>query len=221
MKKIAFLFLLVIVLSLSACELPLAQADTTNIETQVAQTVAAGETATAMVIQVAKEIYDGQTATAAVEKAVSDALTAAAPPPSDTYTPTDEVTDTPEATDTPLEPSETPTITDTPTETPTDTPEPSPTIKPSATQCFVVINDWCLTHEGCATMTIINKTDSNATVRFWLPKGDTDVTFYPPPGRCTFMIRPGKYNYTFDYCGQHSEGSHALNDNWYINLQCP
>jgi hypothetical protein len=220
-KKISIALLLVLPFLLSACELPFLGGETTNVETQIAQTVAAGETATAVVLQAKQEIFDGQTATAAVQKAVSDALTAAAPPPTDTLVPSDTPTFTPEASNTP-EVSNTPTDTPLPpTETPTETPVPSPTIKASATQCFVVITDWCLSHEGCATMTIINKTTSTAKVRFWVPKGDVDTTFYPPPGRCTFMIRPGKYNYSFDYCGQHSEGSHALNDKWYINFQCP
>jgi hypothetical protein len=71
-------------------------------------------------------------------------------------------------------------------------------------------------------MTILNKTNSTATIRIWLYDGSVDSTIYSPPGiRCAMEMRPGKYNYSFDYCGEHSEGSHALNGNWYIQFKCP
>jgi hypothetical protein len=145
-------------------------------------------------------------------------------PPSPTLEPTDVPTETytpsPLPTDTPTD-TLTPSITPTETPTHTFTPIPTNTIKPSVTSCFVVITDWCLSHEGCATMEIRNKTGMNATVRFWKDDGSVDRTFISPPGRCTFQIRPGRYNYSFDYCGEHSQGAHALNDKWYITFQCP
>ena len=219
MKKFSIILIITLALSLTSCDImnelmgsTTESSTTTNIETQVAQTIAAQETATAMFLAAMNDLYRDQTATAAIEKAVSDALTAAAPPPSDTPTPSETPTDTPAVTDTPTE---------TPSETPTETYTPSPTTQASATACFVVINDWCLTHEGCATMDIRNNTGAAATIRFWDPKTGLDKTFYPPPGQCSFMIKPGKYNYSFDYCGVHNEGSHALNDRWYIVFKCP
>ncbi len=216
--KYLSLLALTALLVLNACSLISPAPSTINIEEQVAQTiaagdaaiVAAGDAATAVMEQAKKEISDEQTVTAAVEKAVSEALTAAAPPPSDTPVPP---TETPDVTATPSE---------TPTETPTETLTPSPTIKASPTQCFVVMDSWCLAHQGCATMQVKNKTGSNATVRIWLNDGSVDSTLYSSPGvLCTLMLRPAKYNYTFNYCGEQTTGSHALNDKWYIELKCP
>jgi len=219
MKKVKYLSLLVLslLLILTACSfLP---ASSANVDEQIAQTVAAQVAATAAMEQAQREIFSGQTATADAEvsmaeataaaetsiaDAVSEALTAAAPPPTDTPIP---------ATITP----ETP-----PTPTATETPIFTNTPKPSPTQCYHVLDLWCLSHEGCHSMTILNKTNSNATVRIWLYDGSLDYTLYSPPGiRCSMVLKPGKYNYVFDYCGEHSEGSHALNGRWYIDLKCP
>jgi len=161
--------------------------------------------------QAQKEIFDGQTATAdaeiSVAAAVSEALTAAAPaapPPTDTPIP---ATDTPEVTATP---------------TATSTPILSNTPQPSPTQCYHVLDFWCLSHEGCHSMEILNKTQTNAKVRIWLHDGSIDYTLYSPPGvRCIMVLQPGKYNYVFDYCGEHEDGSHALNGRWYIKFVCP
>ena len=163
-----------------------------------------------VIVQDQNRGQDAQVATAVFETAVSDALTAAIPSPSDTPIP---LSDTPRATAT---------NSATPTATSTKTLTPSPTIKVSPTACYVVLDNWCLSHKGCSTMEIYNKTGETATVRIWLNDGSVDGTIYSPPGvRCTMMLRPGKYNYAFDYCGDHYTGSHPLNDNWYIYFKCP
>ena len=40
-------------------------------------------------------------------------------------------------------------------------------------------------------------------------------------GMCSFMLRPARYWYEFNYCGEYSEGYHALNDRWWIKFTCP
>jgi hypothetical protein len=107
-----------------------------------------------------------------------------------------------------------------------DTPEPlstsTPTVTPTASPCFKILDSWCLSHEGCSTMRILNKTGSPATIRLHnLPKGKIDKTFEVPDGTCTMMLQPGRYHYDFYYCNKQDSGWHALNDMWYIQFTCP
>lgn len=70
-------------------------------------------------------------------------------------------------------------------------------------------------------MKVNNATNSVATIHIWSDDGLVDSTTYYPPGICYFQIKPGHYNYTFDYCGEHIEDSHALNQGWWIKFTCP
>jgi len=108
-----------------------------------------------------------------------------------------------------------------PTERPTRTEIPTATIFASPAPCFYVIDSWCLTHEGCGKMRVNNATNSDATIHIWTDDRSIDSTTYYPPGICHFLIKPGHYNYTFDYCGEHEEGKHALNQGWSIKFSCP
>jgi hypothetical protein len=198
-------FLLVIFLLLISCSPPKKDATPTN-DTQ-------------------QQVEDAILETSDVETQVAQALTQTA------------LINQPERTNTPLPFSETPVFTEAATSTLTPeftltepslstmTPSPSPTIKASATPCYVVLDDWCLAHAGCSTMTISNKTTSNATITLKNTKYAVNVTFQVPPtslsGTCTMVLRPGSYYYEFSYCGLFNSGNHALNDNWYLNLKCP
>jgi hypothetical protein len=106
----------------------------------------------------------------------------------------------------------------------TNTPPPSPTSNASPTPCYVVLDDWCLGHAGCSTMTITNKTNDNATILLKNTQYGVNVTFKVPPsstnGACTMELRPGSYYYEFTYCGKFNSGNHALNDNWKITFKC-
>jgi hypothetical protein len=211
-------FLIGSILLLTSCDVLISDTQV-GVETQVAGTLSAAMTATAGVQGALDALVEQMTSTAAIQMAVEETLTAAVPSATDTLEPTLTFTITP------IPPTETPP--DTPTITPTDTPvppTPTATIKASATACFVVIDDWCLSHEGCATMDINNATGSNATLRIADKRdgsGKVNSTFTAPPGLCGFMIRPDRYWYEFNYCGEYSEGFHALNDNWWIKFTCP
>jgi hypothetical protein len=202
MKKINGFIILGIILA--ACSFRSTSVDE-ELETRVAGTISAGGTATA-----------------AIETGIANALTEVAPPA--TEVPTD--TPIPPPTDIPTETS---IPTETPTETPTEIPpSPSPTMtatkKPTPAPCYKVLEDWCLSHLGCATMTVINKTDQPAKLFF--KKGDWTASFTiakgvpPPAARCTMVLRPDRYYYKFEYCGKTVDGYHALNDNWYIQFKC-
>jgi hypothetical protein len=147
----------------------------------------------------------------AADAAAAKALTEAAPRPTNTTRPTA------------LPPTQAPTETEGFTETPTRTftPIPTETINASPTPCFYVIDSWCLSHEGCANMKVNNATNSVATIHIWSNDGSINSTNYYPVGICYFQIRPGTYNYAFDYCGQHSEGRNPLNQGWWIKFSCP
>jgi hypothetical protein len=106
----------------------------------------------------------------------------------------------------------------------TNTPPPSPTSNVPPTPCYVVLDDWCLGHAGCSTMTITNKTSDNGTILLKNTQFGVNVTFTVPPssanGACTMELRPGSYYYEFSYCGKFFSGNHALNDNWKITFKC-
>jgi hypothetical protein len=164
--------------------------------------------------------------TRAVETGIAAALTASAEaaPPTEIPPPTD--TQTPE-----------PPPTEVPTKTPTEPPQLTPTSRsliwptatkaaptPTAGACFVVLDSWCLSHEGCATMTVLNKTTDIAKLYFSRDSWSANYTAAPggaTASRCTIMLQPGRYYYKFTYCGKTNDGYHALNDNWYIQFKCP
>lgn len=198
MKKLITFMIIGIILT--ACSFQSTSVDE-ELETRVAGTISAGGTATA-----------------AIETGIANALTEAAPP----------ATEVP--TDTPIPPpTDIPTETSVPTETPTEIPPSltatmTATTKPTPAACYKVLDDWCLSHVGCATMTVINKSDQPAKLYF--RKGDWSYSFTitkgdpPPAARCTMELRPDRYYYKFEYCGKTVDGYHALNDNWYIQFKC-
>lgn len=164
--------------------------------------------------------------TRAVETGIAAALTASAEaaPPTEIPPPTD--TQVPE-----------PSPTEVPTKTPSEIPTIPPTVKaiiwptatsaapaPTAGPCFIVLDSWCLSHEGCATMTVLNKTTTSAKLYFsresWTASY-TQAAAGASPSRCTIQLQPGRYYYKFTYCGKTNDGYHALNDNWYIEFKCP
>lgn len=214
MKPLVLVILGFLAFALSGCSLFTSQ--TTNLETQVAATIAAGETATVMMEQAFREISQGQTATAAINQAVSDALTAAAPvptdtlQPSDTPIPTDTSTPTLEFTLTPSDtPTETPTLTFTPSQTPVVTPKP----------CFKIIDNWCNSHSGCATVDVRNNSGMSSTWHVWSDKLGVDSTFTIPPGVCILMTESGRYDFYITYCGSEvAEFSWQLNDFWLYKI---
>lgn len=203
MNKVSCLIILMIILT--ACSFFSSSSNEEEMETRVAATLIAGGTATS-----------------AVETGIASALTENAPPPTEVPTSTPPPTPTEIPTDTPI-PSDTPLPT--PTETP---PTPSPTVTqtkppPTPSACYKVLEDWCLTHLGCASITVLNKTDQ--ITKIFLRKGDwsTSVSFapgYPTRSKCTIVLRPDRYYYKFEYCGKTRDGYHALNDNWYIEFKC-
>lgn len=172
--------------------------------------------------RVAGTVSAGGTATAAVETGIANTLTETAPPPTEipTDTPVPTPTDIPTETSVPTE-----TLTETPTEIPASpTSAATTTPKPTAAACYKVLDDWCLSHVGCATMSVINKSDQ--PVKLYFKKGDWSASFTiaagvpPPAARCTMVLRPDRYYYKFEYCGKTADGYHALNDNWYIQFKC-
>jgi hypothetical protein len=162
----------------------------------------------------------------AVETGVAAALTASAvaapptepPPPTDTQVPEQPPTEIPASTAT-----KTPRLTSTDKTAPwpinTATKVPTPTVG----ACFIVLDSWCLSHEGCATMTVLNKTTESAKLYFSRDSWSSSYTQAAggmTPTRCTIMLQPGRYYYKFTYCGKTQDGYHALNDNWYIEFKC-
>jgi hypothetical protein len=201
--------LIFIILAVSACNnsaptaaIPVLKETQASIErTQEAQVK------TQQAFDVQKAVEETQAVFKLTEEAMALTLTAALP----SETPTVEASETPIPTDT---------IETTETATPTET--ATATIAPTEGPCFKVLDSWCLTHEGCSTMDIINKTDSIAVIALHnKPKGTFDTRFTVAPGRCTMMLQPGRYHYYFEYCGKTSDGWHALNYNWYIQFTCP
>lgn len=165
-------------------------------------------------------------ATMAVATGIAAALTASAeaappteiPPPPDTLVPEPPPTEIPANT-----PTKTPRLTPTDKSQPwpihTATKVPTPTVG----VCYVVLDSWCLSHQGCATMTVINKTTDSAKLYFsrdsW-SASYTQVAGGAAASRCTIMLQPARYYYKFSYCGKTVDGYHALNDNWYIQFKC-
>lgn len=146
-----------------------------------------------------------KTATAAIEKAVSDALTEAAPPPSDTPLP---ATETPVATDTPEA-----------TETPTETPTEEATAAPPAS--------WQAKSGDCKNETgnveFRNNTGSVATITLVMDSTSRSCvyTIYLIPGPAFFWVEPARYQITITMCGGSEVISftNPLNSNWYFTLK--
>lgn len=121
------------------------------------------------------------------------------------------------ATDTPL-PSPTLTPFDTLTSTATKTPLiPTNTLAPPTS--YFLIDNWCLSHEGCATIDVRNNSGMVSTWHVWNTELGVDSTFYVHPGPNTIETRPGKYNFYITYCnGEVAEFAWQLNNNWYYKL---
>lgn len=198
--------------------------ETSDADADLTQTQEYAERETALMEEAKQELRDEQTATAAVEKAVEEALTTAvgaavaetltaiAPEPSITAIP---VMDLPTAT-----PTDSPMLI--PTETPTAFPTETFILQPTATgsmACYQVLDPWCITHQGCATIDVRNQTGMNSSWRIWSDSEPVDSVFNIPAGHCTLVARPGKYNFQITYCGSEvNDFSWVLNDNWWYKL---
>lgn len=181
------------------------------------------ETTTAMMAEVINEFMDGLTATANLEKAVEEALTTAVaaaiaetltavpPTPFNSPQPTVLVTSTPLKSPLPL-------LSETPTSLPTLTLPPLLTAtKPQI--CYHVIDSWCNSHQGCSTVDVRNQSGLDSTWHIWTQDNSIDVTFTIPPGFCTLVTRPGKYNFNITYCaGEVANFAWQLNDNWWYKI---
>jgi serine/threonine-protein kinase len=181
-------------------------------DTVVVETVVVSATANLEATSAAKTRVAQQTSQAAEEKAnaslTAEALTAAVP--STTHSPMP-------PTDTPL-PSPTLTPFDTPTPIPTDT-SPPPTFTKAPPTSFFVIDNWCLTHEGCATVDVRNQSDMVSNWHVWNTEFGVDSTFNVYPGINTIKTRPGKYNFYITYCGgEVADFAWQLNNNWYYKI---
>jgi hypothetical protein len=186
-------------------------------------THAAAETATAMMDVVKNEFFSGLTRTAAVDKAVEEALTTAVaeavaqtltavlPEPTESRSPTESPTNNPPGSSTPF-PSETPTMLLTSTQL----------LQPTATRsqtCYVVIDSWCNSHKGCSTVQVRNHSGLDSSWHIWSYNIPVDTSIIIPPGHCTIVTRPGKYNFHVTYCdGEVADFSWQLNDKWYYKI---
>jgi serine/threonine protein kinase len=130
----------------------------------------------------------------------------------------------PSETPTPEPPTETPTQEQPPTETltltPTDTLTPMATNTSAPAPSYFVIDNWCTTHQGCATVDVRNQTGLNSSWHIWNTEFNVDTTFTIYPGISTIETRPGKYNFYITYCGGAEVADFAwqLNNNWYYKL---
>lgn len=144
------------------------------------------------------------------------ALTESASKPSDTPWPTDTATDVPTFT---LVPSNTPTLDHTDTPVPTDTPLPSATNTSAPPSTYFMIDNWCLTHQGCATIDVRN--NSGMVSNWHLTNSDfgVDASFTVYPGPAVIETRPGKYQFYVTYCGgEVADFAWQLNNNWYYKI---
>ena len=157
-----------------------------------------------------------QTAIAETEAAKPTATTTLTP----TFTPEPTMTTEPTITqsETPIEPSATLSPTMVP---PTETPVPTKTEKVTAAACYIVVSDWCLSHEGCHQVSVRNHTSAVITMHLWTKDGSTDKTFNLPIGHCTLQLRPGLYNISENSCGEYEEYKHTLNSKWTYKPECP
>ena len=137
-----------------------------------------------------------------------------------TFTPEPTITTEPTITqsETPIEPSATLSPTMVP---PTETPVPTKTEKVTAAACYIVVSDWCLSHEGCHQVSVRNHTSAVITMHLWTEDGATDKTFNLPIGHCTLQLRPGLYNISENSCGEYEEYKHTLNSKWTYKPECP
>ena len=128
--------------------------------------------------------------------------------------------------DTPLPLPPTDTLLPSPTLTPFDTLTPLPTDTPllptntlAPPPSYFVIDNWCLTHEGCATIDVRNNSGMVSTWHVWSTQFGVDSTFYVHPGINTIETRPGKYNFYITYCGgEVADFAWQLNNKWYYKL---
>jgi hypothetical protein len=185
--------LLLIALSLTACEFIPASDDSGDDELQ-------------------KQLEAALTGTAAVEQAVAEALTSEAEKQAAA------ITDTPVPPTATLSPTETPTLP--PTETPADT--PTETIPPTPENPWIM-QAWCLDHVGCVKTNVENKTNDWAQITLtYIETDETKFFTVRPNGRAQITLRPGMYKYVFNFCGgeKYFEGTHTLNNNWKIVAKC-
>jgi len=153
----------------------------------------------------ATQVQNAQTQQA--EEVEAAALTASARPPTDTPWPTDTQTEAPTLT---LIPSDTPTL------VPTRTPVPSLTNTKAPPQTYFVIDNWCLTHEGCATLDVKNQSDMISNWHISNSDLGIDASFIIYPGFATVVTRPGNYTWHVSSCGGSVvyDFTHALNNKW-------
>lgn len=145
-----------------------------------------------------------RTATAAVAKAVSDALTAAAPV----------------STDTPLPATDTPTP-----EPPTETPTEMPTITPSPTTKAVVsyrtVSGDCKNESG--NIEFRNNSGQVATVSLKLKEKGRTCTYFmflaPVGGSVWFWVEAGLYQITMNSCGETVVLDNTLNSGWWFRFR--
>lgn len=135
------------------------------------------------------------TTTAEIEKAVGDALTASAPPSSDT----------PTSTDTPA-----PTYTLAPTSTPTINPTPS----------VITTSGDCKNENG--NIEFRNNTGQNATIEMVMKKSGRTCAYsiILVPGTSYFWFEVGRYQITITVCDRQilSVTSH-ISSNWWFTLK--
>jgi hypothetical protein len=155
--------------------------------------------------QVAATSSAMQTATAVIEKAVSDALTEAAPPPSDTPLP---------ETDTPV-PSDTPEATETPTEV-VDTGGGS-----GSGGGEPVGYTACKDNSGGRTKVRVNNTTGNYAY-LTLVGPEAYQCLIPPGSGYQIFILGGIYTASAIMCGNQNYyyGSFVINATWQLTLRC-
>ncbi|MCH7480818.1 MAG: hypothetical protein IIC79_05435 [Chloroflexi bacterium] len=147
-----------------------------------------------------------QTATVEIQQAIDNALTAAAPPPSDTPLPATQVF-------VPV-PTNTLAVTDTPTATVTI----AATSLPPAS--FQSSSGDCKGETG--NIKFINNTGLNANITLVLEKSGRTCRYaiFLIPGTSFFWIEPGRYDITINMCGDQTINfSNPLNSNWFFTLK--
>jgi hypothetical protein len=201
-KKWSLVVVLIILISISACDSFMQTGNKDALETQQEATLQ-------------KKLEEAQASTAIFETSVAKALTEQAPPPTATFTSTPVPTDTPSSTDTPL-PTDTPEPTETPLYSATPTTDPHPW----------VMQDWCLEHVGCGKYAVVNQTDS------WLQLTAKELEtgyaeFFSIRKSTTgyITLRPGKYRVEFRYWCNNKKDTYTvvwpLSGMWTDYFKCP
>jgi len=118
-----------------------------------------------------------------------------------------------------LPPTKVPTDTKVPTERPTRTLQPSVTNTSAPPPSYFVIDSWCNSHEGCATVDVRNQSGMNSSWHISNKDFGVDSSFTLYPGPATIVTRPGKYQFYITYCGgEVADFSWQLNNKWWYKL---